>query len=143
MACHPYLSRGNSVNGAYFYVMTLLLVGGLLAALAVGALWVVSSMVNNKRSNPIIDLDVQDKAAGFISTGPQLHATVGKMAVAATDLRPQGFITIDEKRFDAQSEGGEFYERGTIVVVAGIIGQFLVVRKYFPPAEQVQLPVAN
>lgn len=122
--------------------MTLFLVFGLVLAAAVGVIWVVNSVVVTRRSNPIIDLDVQEKAAGFISSAPQLHAALGKTGLAATDLRPQGFITIDERRFDAQTEGGEFFERGTPVLVCGLSGQFLVVRRHTPPALSAQTAIS-
>jgi membrane-bound serine protease (ClpP class) len=54
------------------------------------------------------------------------RAKVGDRGVAATFLRPSGKVEINGELFDAVSEG-EFIERGTLVSVAMIQGNRLIV----------------
>lgn len=115
-------------------MISLLGVSVLLITAGVGVYWLVTYFMRHDRSNPIIDKDVQEKSAGFISSSAQLHAVLGMTGEAATDLRPQGFVTIDGLRYDAQTQSGEYVYKGTYIEVVGLSGQFLVVRRATPPS---------
>ena len=52
----------------------------------------------------------------------------GKQGIAATALRPAGFIEIEGSRLNA-STAGEFVKKGTPVVVTGAEGDHLLVRQ--------------
>ena len=57
-----------------------------------------------------------------------LKPWIGKEAVAATPLRPAGFIDIGGTRLNA-STSGEFLAKGTAVRVVGAEGDHLLIRK--------------
>jgi membrane-bound ClpP family serine protease len=64
---------------------------------------------------------------------------VGDRARVVSTLRPQGFVEVDGKRYDARSEFGAIETGQEVVVVKGDL-QGLVVRKVNPGAEDRQLP---
>jgi len=53
---------------------------------------------------------------------------IGLKGIALTDLKPSGFILIDEKRFDVQTSG-EFIPKNSIVEIISIEGIKMVVKK--------------
>ena len=57
-----------------------------------------------------------------------LQALIGRDAVTATPLRPEGQVDLDGQRLNAAS-GGDFLEKGTKVRVVGAEGDHLLVRR--------------
>lgn len=53
---------------------------------------------------------------------------IGKIGISITDLKPSGFILIDNKKFDANSEG-EFISKDSKVKVISLSGFKLIVKK--------------
>lgn len=66
---------------------------------------------------------VEGTGAGAVEEAGSL---VGRIAVAATALRPAGVIEIDERRVDAVTEGG-FVEQGSRVRIREVTGNRVVV----------------
>lgn len=52
---------------------------------------------------------------------------VGKIGVAATDLKPSGFVTIDEESYEALSKSG-YIDKGTSIRVMSGQGSHLFVK---------------
>lgn len=53
---------------------------------------------------------------------------IGKRGIALTDLKPSGFIIIDDKKIDVQTSG-EFIPKNSIVEIISVEGIKIVVKK--------------
>jgi len=58
----------------------------------------------------------QNKEEGFVGVESKQKDLIGKVGIAATDLRPSGKVEIDDERYDAKSEIG-FIDKGAEVKV--------------------------
>ncbi len=69
------------------------------------------------------------KAKGVVSQAPGIEGYIGKSGRSKTDLRPAGFAVIEGKRVDVVTRG-EYIPRETPVVVHGVTGNQIIVRKH-------------
>lgn len=120
-------------------MITLLLVitGG------VALVWLLSHLVKSRSGYPVVEDKTLDSADGYNSLKPWMQELLGKDGTAATDLRPQGFVLVDGRRIDAQTETGEFVERGMPIEVVGTSGHFLVVKRGTLLDTPMQNPMQN
>ena len=72
--------------------------------------------------------DSESKLIGYKSYKENYDQYVGKNGVAHSDLRPAGFITIDDIKLSAVSQG-DYIEAGDPVTVVKVEGTKLVVKK--------------
>lgn len=56
------------------------------------------------------------------------NEVIGKRGIALTDLRPSGFVLIETKKIDVQSNG-EFIPKNSIIEVTSIEGSKIIVKK--------------
>ena len=102
----------------------------LLAMLAVGVLIFLAvffsyrSAMNGRLSKSHLVLNETEEAAA----GASPDRWIGQEAVVVTALRPAGFIEAGGERLNAASSG-DFIEKGVPVVITGVEGDHLVVRK--------------
>ena len=85
-------------------------------------------LVRSKAAYPYVDQSTQDKAEGYTAFNRSLAQLVGQEGEAFSDLRPAGFILLDGKQYDAESDDG-YITRGHKVVVARIRNTNLIVKK--------------
>lgn len=90
--------------------------------------WLAKKLVTDTRAFPFVDKATQDKEAGYTAFNSDILQYVGNTGIALTDLKPAGFIEIDGKRLDAESEGG-YIEKGDEVEVLKVRSINLIVRK--------------
>ena len=92
-------------------------------------IWIAKQFIADSKHNfPFVDHDTQDKEKGYTALDKNLVGYVGLKGKALTDLRPAGFIEIEGKRIDAETEG-DFLSKGIEVEVLKVRGTFLVVKK--------------
>jgi membrane-bound serine protease (ClpP class) len=89
---------------------------------------VAKYLVASKAAYPYVDQSTQAKSDGYVALDQRLQAFVGKTGVAATDMRPSGFILVDGEQVDAEAEEG-YILKGEAVHVAKIRSTNLIVRK--------------
>lgn len=107
---HPLLSLGFGI-GAFILLVVLVKV----------------ALQRIRRSRPESSIYLGTDQAG--TKGTQFNTEmVGKEGVAATNLRPAGHISIDEKRYQAVSQMG-FISKGERVKVIGGEGGHLIVKR--------------
>jgi len=70
----------------------------------------------------------ESKLIGYKSYKEDYKQFVGKSGISHSSLRPAGFITIDDTKLSAVSEGG-YIEAGEKIVVVKVEGTKLIVRK--------------
>lgn len=107
-------------------VASAIVVVGLMVSIIL-ALLAVKYLFNSKRAYPLVDKDTLEAKQGYVAVNRGLMDLVGKEGVASTDLKPSGFIMINEQRVDAEAEGG-FIPRDSKVVVVQLRGNILCVR---------------
>jgi len=97
---------------------------------------VLDAFGDGAEATPVHDPDDPDaadaaRAAASRSRLARLEALVGHSGVAATDLRPAGFIEIDGRRLDAMAEAG-LIEAGTPIRIVSAAEGLLRVRVATP-----------
>ena len=118
----PEVPVGEDVYSRALDGMVIGVVGGLIALLLLFRL-----MIKTKFWNKLTSPGVQSKDEGFsISIG--LEEFVGKTGESTSDLRPSGWVTINEKKIFVVSEG-EYIQKGEKVSILSVDGNRVVVRK--------------
>jgi membrane-bound serine protease (ClpP class) len=72
--------------------------------------------------------DSESRLIGYKSYKEDYEQYIGKKGVAHSDLRPAGFITIDDTKLSAVSQG-EYIDVGAAITVVKVEGTKLVVKK--------------
>ncbi|MDY0222182.1 MAG: NfeD family protein [Desulfobacterium sp.] len=78
--------------------------------------------------SPVTLRSTLSRAQGVVSEEPGIEGYAGKEGLARTDLRPAGFAVIDGRRVDVVTRG-EYISKDTPIVVHGITGNQIIVRK--------------
>jgi membrane-bound serine protease (ClpP class) len=78
--------------------------------------------------SPVTLKTTLSRAQGIVSQEPGIEAYAGKEGLTKTDLRPAGFATIDGIRVDVVTRG-EYISKDTPIVVHGVTGNQIIVRK--------------
>jgi membrane-bound serine protease (ClpP class) len=84
-------------------------------------------MIKTKFWTKLTSPGIESQEAGF-NTSIGLEDEVGKKGVAVTDLRPSGWITVNENRIFVVSEG-DYIDQGDPVIILSVEGNRVVVRK--------------
>ena len=103
-------------------------IGGITVAATIGLsvlLAVLAFKSRAVRKRLVLDASL---GRGGGAAAADLSGLVGAEAVAASDLRPAGIVTVDGDRLDVVSDGG-FVEKGTKVRVIAVDGPRVVVAK--------------
>jgi len=108
-------------------VMQAMLVLGasIFITLAIAYAW-LRHLPNSRRFSGLIHRDSAQAAEGYVSALPRADL-VGKLGIAATDLRPSGVATVDGEKIDVVADG-EFIRSGSRVEVVRAEGYRHVVR---------------
>jgi membrane-bound ClpP family serine protease len=105
------------------YVLSSVILLMVLTFLVIkGALWHMKNTKKNKTF--FLDDDQQGYCACFFDA-----SLINKVGVAATDLKPSGYIMIDNKRIEAVSSG-EYIEKNEGIKVIHGEGARVIVKKY-------------
>jgi membrane-bound serine protease (ClpP class) len=98
--------------------------GAVLASVAAAA----STLVVISKTRVARRLVLEDKSpANWHAAAPELAGLLGREGIAATTLRPAGIATIDGRRVDVVSAGGELIARDTPIAVTRVEGTRVVV----------------
>lgn len=90
-------------------------------------IWAIPKLFRSKRFNQIALQDTMSREEGYTSTGYQ-EDLVGTMGIAYTVLRPSGKIKIEEKLYDAFTQG-DFIDKDIKIIVISQEGTSLKVKK--------------
>lgn len=101
---------------------TIAVIGGLIG------LYLMARVLVKTEFWKKITLPLTEKSSEGYSTSIGLEALVGKMGVAASDLRPSGWAVVGADKLFVVTEG-EFVENGDDVKVLSVDGNRVVVRK--------------
>ena len=77
--------------------------------------------------NKVVLMDVTDTASGYVSNVNRVEL-VGRIATAATVLRPSGAAELDGEKIDVVSEGS-YIDKGKSVIIVKVEGSRVVVRE--------------
>lgn len=102
--------------------LTIGIFGGIIALILLFRI-----MIKTKFWTKLTSPGIESQEAGF-STSIGLEDEVGKNGVAVTDLRPSGWITVDDKRIFVVSEG-DYIDQGDAISILSVEGNRVVVRK--------------
>ncbi len=129
------LIRNDVFDFTYVYfndaLRSFAIVMAAMATSIIGVVWLakfVTSSENKRVAYPFVDNSTQEKSEGYDTVRPEIAEMVGKEGITLTDLKPSGFVEIDGKRVDAESEGS-FIEKGTQVRVLSMRNLSLLVRR--------------
>lgn len=107
-------------------IQALLVLGAsIFITLAIAFTW-LRHLPNSRRFGGLIHKDTAQAAEGYVSALPRADL-VGKLGIAATDLRPSGVAMIDGEKIDVVADG-EFIRSGARVEVIRAEGYRHVVR---------------
>jgi membrane-bound serine protease (ClpP class) len=107
-------------------IQALLVLGAsVFITLAIAYAW-LRHLPNSRRFSGLIHQHMAHSARGYISALPRAEL-VGKLGVAATDLRPAGVATIDGEKIDVVTDG-EYIASGATIEVLRAEGYRHVVR---------------
>lgn len=109
-----------SVSAAYLLLFIACIIVGLVATIR----FALHRIRNSKSSGGGVYLDTDQE--GFYTQGFDEDA-LGKRGVAATQLRPSGYVIVDSKRLQAVSRSG-FIEKDVEVEVIAGEGAHLIVK---------------
>lgn len=73
-------------------------------------------------------LKTEQKTETGYSSNPLFDELIGKRGVVVSDLRPSGFVLIEGKKYDAQSDG-LMIKSGEEVEVISVVGSLITVRR--------------
>lgn len=82
----------------------------------------------SKLLNSIILTNQHKKEKGYLSSDSGNDELIGVQGIAASDLKPSGFMDVDGKRIDILSDDG-YISRGTEIVISKIEGSKIFVRR--------------
>ena len=102
--------------------LTIGVIGGLI-----GLVLLFKLMTKTKFWKKLATTDVQDHKRGY-DTSLGLEDMVGKAGLADSDLRPSGWMTINDKRIFVVSNG-KFIDNGEEVKIIKVDGNRVVVTK--------------
>lgn len=97
----------------------------LLSILIIGILLYLTNKLKLWDRLVLKDYHVKKNEESFVVSPDSL---IGKEGIALTDLKPAGFVLIENKKHNAQSSG-EFIDRDFKVKVIGASGSYLIVQK--------------
>ena len=103
----------------------LLMILGVLLVIGLAIFFSYRSAMHGRLSKS--DLILKADPEQVTSRTEALKPWIGKEAVAATPLRPAGFVEAGGERISAASSG-EFLEKGTKVAIVGAEGDHLIVK---------------
>lgn len=118
----PDVPVGEEVADMAMFGLTIGIIGGL-----VGLVLLFKLMTKTKFWKKLATPDVQDHARGY-DTSLGLEDMVGKIGVAKSDLRPSGWVTVDDKKIFVVSDG-TFIEDGQKVKIIKVDGNRVVVKE--------------
>jgi membrane-bound serine protease (ClpP class) len=116
---------GNAPTGSDVLQALAVLGASVVITLAVAFTW-LRHLPNSRRFAGLIHQDSAQSAEGYVSALPR-GELIGRIGVAATDLRPAGVATVAGERIDVVTEG-EYISSGARVVVVRAEGYRHVVR---------------
>ncbi|MBR6164490.1 MAG: hypothetical protein IKQ45_01025 [Clostridia bacterium] len=99
---------------------------GVLIFISLAVLISYRSAMHGRLSRSALVLKETEEASA--SSRAALDSWKGKTGTAVTALRPAGFVEIEGTRLNAAASGA-FLEKGTSIVVTGVDGNTLVIRK--------------
>jgi membrane-bound serine protease (ClpP class) len=118
----PDVPVGEEVIDMAMFGLTIGIIGGLI-----GLVLLFKLMTKTKFWKKLATPDVQDHARGY-DTSLGLEDMVGKIGVAESDLRPSGWVTVDDERIFVVSNG-TFIEDGKKVKIIKVDGNRVVVKE--------------
>lgn len=125
LPAHPlYLDYRNALRG-----LAIGIVGGLVG------LFFMGRVLTRTKFWQKITLPISERSSEGYSTSIGLEKLAGARGVAVSDLRPSGWVTVDEKKMFVVSEG-EFVSQGESVRILTVDGNRVVVRKATSPEKQ-------
>jgi len=98
-----------------------------LVFLVVGAIFTVQLALKTITRRTLSDFCLKEDQEGFVSSSLEKDLMV-RVGFSSTELRPSGYVCIEEKNYQAISIG-EFIPKGASVEVVAIRGSYLVVKK--------------
>lgn len=125
LPAHPlYLDYDNALRGLIIGI-----IGGLIGLFFLGRV-VIRTKFWQK-----ITLPFSERSSEGYSTSIGLEELVGVMGVAVTNLRPSGWVTVDERRIFVVSEG-DYIANGDPVKILSVDGNRVVVRNIHSSEQQ-------
>ncbi len=118
----PDIPVGEEIKSMALTGLTIGIFGGIIALFLLFRI-----MIKTKFWTKLTSPGIESQEAGF-STSIGLEDEVGKNGVAVTDLRPSGWITVDDKRIFVVSEG-DYIDQGDAISILSVEGNRVVVRK--------------
>lgn len=118
----PDIPVGEEIKSMALTGLTIGIFGGIIALILLFRI-----MIKTKFWTKLTSPGIESQEAGF-STSIGLEDEVGKNGVAVTDLRPSGWITVDDKRIFVVSEG-DYIDQGDAISILSVEGNRVVVRK--------------
>ncbi|MFC1549747.1 nodulation protein NfeD [Candidatus Neomarinimicrobiota bacterium] len=118
----PEIPVGGEIESMALTGLTIGIIGGLIALVLLFRL-----MTKTKFWTKLTSPGIESQAAGF-STSIGLEDQIGKEGIAVTDLRPSGWITVNEKRIFVVTEG-DYISQNNAVKILSVEGNRVVVRK--------------
>ena len=118
----PEIPVGGEIESMALTGLTIGIIGGLIAMFLLFRL-----MTKTKFWTKLTSPGIESQEAGF-STSIGLEDQVGKDGLAVTDLRPSGWITVDDKRIFVVTEG-DYISQNNAVKILSVEGNRVVVRK--------------
>jgi len=118
----PEIPIGGEIESMALTGLTIGIIGGLIALILLFRL-----MTKTKFWTKLTSPGIESQEAGF-NTSIGLEDQVGKTGTAATDLRPSGWITVDDKRIFVVTEG-DYISQNNAVTILSVDGNRVVVRK--------------
>ncbi|MEE9189844.1 MAG: NfeD family protein [Candidatus Neomarinimicrobiota bacterium] len=118
----PDIPVGEEIKSMALTGLTIGIFGGIIALILLFRL-----MIKTKFWTKLTSPGIESQEAGF-NTSIGLEDKVGKKGVAVTDLRPSGWITVDDKRIFVVSEG-DYIDQDDPVNILSVEGNRVVVRK--------------
>lgn len=109
--------HSESLTASFFYVITLFLLSGVICFIALRVI---------RKSGKKNSFFLEQNQKGF--TTERLEASlVGKEGVVSTELKPSGHVRIEDKVYQAVSQG-EFLLKGSLVEVVEVKGSHVLVK---------------
>jgi membrane-bound serine protease (ClpP class) len=118
----PDVPVGEEVIDMAMFGLTIGIIGGLI-----GLVLLFKIMTKTKFWKKLATPDVQDHARGY-DTSLGLEDMVGQVGVADSDLRPSGWVTVDEERIFVVSDG-TYIDDGKKVKIIKVDGNRVVVKE--------------
>lgn len=99
----------------YVFITSLLIIIAIKTAI-----WVIK---NRQKNNYLLETDQSEFTASELDT-----ALIGKAGEAASDLKPSGYIMVNEKRVQAVSES-DYIGKGKKIIIIGGRGAYYIVKE--------------